>query len=225
MRAGRRGFVVAGVFQFRHVSQLCRTGQSLQKPGAALMRDGWRLINGFCSRSSRLLALGMTMVLSTSYLYCSGALWRRHLFLSQAADRHGRGLGCALIGSLDVPSTLLRRLAYPLLAVTLHCFDSGSDSGDRRYARRRAALADVPRLSPFNRRSWQSWPWFFIWPIPWRESKKDQDLLRWCFAASDCRRRCSRLSSVATGFRHRVDSDSRALSACCSSAARASRIS
>jgi cell division protein FtsW len=65
-----------------------------------------------------LTAVGLTMVLSTSYLYAQERFGDGIYFFRKQLIAGGAGLVGLVIGSL-VPAALLRRLAYPLLAVTL----------------------------------------------------------------------------------------------------------
>ncbi len=65
-----------------------------------------------------LMALGLTMVLSTSYLYAQERFGDGIYFFRKQLIAMGAGLVALVIGSL-IPPALLRRLAYPLLAVTL----------------------------------------------------------------------------------------------------------
>jgi cell division protein FtsW len=65
-----------------------------------------------------LTAVGLTMVLSTSYLYAQERFGDGIYFFRKQLIAGGAGLVGLVIGSL-VPVALLRRLAYPLLAVTL----------------------------------------------------------------------------------------------------------
>jgi cell division protein FtsW len=81
------------------------------------MRDGlaidkWMLLAVVC-----LLALGMTMVLSTSYLYSQERYGDGTYFFRKQLLAMGAG-ALALIACSMVPSALYRRFAYPLLAVT-----------------------------------------------------------------------------------------------------------
>ncbi len=65
-----------------------------------------------------LMAVGLTMVLSTSYLYAQERFGDGIYFFRKQLIAVGAGLVALVIGSL-MPTALLRRLAYPLLAVTL----------------------------------------------------------------------------------------------------------
>jgi cell division protein FtsW len=81
------------------------------------MRDGlaidkWMLLAVLC-----LLALGTTMVLSTSYLYSQERYGDGTYFFRKQLLSMGVGV-VALIACSMVPSALYRRFAYPLLAVT-----------------------------------------------------------------------------------------------------------
>lgn len=81
------------------------------------MRDGlaidkWMVLAVMC-----LLALGMTMVLSTSYLYSQERFSDGTYFFRKQLLAMGAG-AVALIACSMVPSALYRRFAYPLLAVT-----------------------------------------------------------------------------------------------------------
>jgi cell division protein FtsW len=74
--------------------------------------DKWMLLAVVC-----LLSLGMTMVLSTSYLYSQEHYGDGTYFFRKQLLAMGAGV-VALIACSMVPSTLYRRFAYPLLAVT-----------------------------------------------------------------------------------------------------------
>src|ERR1044072_9458989 len=81
------------------------------------MRDGlaidkWMLLAIVC-----LLALGMTMVWSSSYLYSQERYGDGTYFFRKQLLAMGAGAVALIVCSM-VPSTLYRRLAYPLLAVT-----------------------------------------------------------------------------------------------------------
>ena len=65
-----------------------------------------------------LMAVGLTMVLSTSYLYAQERFGDGIYFFRKQLIAMGAGMVALVIGSL-IPPALLRRLAYPLLAVTL----------------------------------------------------------------------------------------------------------
>jgi cell division protein FtsW len=81
------------------------------------MKDGLAVDKWMLLAFAGLLALGMTMVLSTSYLhsqerYGDGTYFFRKQLIAMAAGM------IALVGCSMVPSTLYRRFAYPLLAVS-----------------------------------------------------------------------------------------------------------
>jgi cell division protein FtsW len=81
------------------------------------MRDGlaidkWIVVAVVC-----LLALGMTMVLSTSYLYSQERYSDGTYFFRKQLLAMGAG-AAALVACSMVPSALYRRCAYPLLAVS-----------------------------------------------------------------------------------------------------------
>jgi cell division protein FtsW len=81
------------------------------------MRDGLAVDKWMLLAVAGLLALGMTMVLSTSYLhsqerYGDGTYFFRKQLVAMAAGM------IALVTCAIVPSTLYRRFAYPLLAVS-----------------------------------------------------------------------------------------------------------
>ncbi len=65
-----------------------------------------------------LMAVGLTMVLSTSYLYAQERFGDGIYFFRKQLIAMGAGMVALVIGSL-IPPALLRRLTYPLLAVTL----------------------------------------------------------------------------------------------------------
>ena len=65
-----------------------------------------------------LLAVGLTMVLSTSYLYAQERFGDGIYFFRKQLIAMAVGLVGLVIGSL-IPAALLRRLAYPLLVATL----------------------------------------------------------------------------------------------------------
>jgi cell division protein FtsW (lipid II flippase) len=74
--------------------------------------DKWMLL-----ALAALLAIGMTMVLSTSYLYSQERYGDGTYFFRKQLIAMGAGM-IALIACSIVPSTLYRRFAYPLLAVS-----------------------------------------------------------------------------------------------------------
>ena len=74
--------------------------------------DKWMLL-----ALAALLAIGMTMVLSTSYLYSQERYGDGTYFFRKQLIAMGAGI-IALIACSIVPSTLYRRFAYPLLAVS-----------------------------------------------------------------------------------------------------------
>jgi cell division protein FtsW len=78
--------------------------------------DKWMLL-----ALAALLAIGMTMVLSTSYLYSQERYGDGTYFFRKQLIAMGAGM-IALIACSIVPSTLYRRFAYPLLAVSFACW-------------------------------------------------------------------------------------------------------
>jgi cell division protein FtsW len=78
----------------------------------ALAVDKWMLLAVVA-----LLALGMTMVLSTSYLYSQERYGDGTYFFRKQLIAMGAG-AVALIASSMLPSTLYRRFAYPILAIS-----------------------------------------------------------------------------------------------------------
>jgi len=81
------------------------------------MRDGLAVDKWILLAVAGLLALGMTMVLSTSYLYSQERYGDGTYFFRKQLIAMGAGV-IALVACTVVPSTLYRRFAYPLLAVS-----------------------------------------------------------------------------------------------------------
>jgi cell division protein FtsW len=81
------------------------------------MRDGFAVDKWLLLAVGALLALGITMVLSTSYLYSQERFTDGTYFFRKQLIAAGAGL-VALITCCLVPSATYRRLAYPLLALT-----------------------------------------------------------------------------------------------------------
>jgi cell division protein FtsW len=81
------------------------------------MRDGWAVDKWLILAIAALLALGMTMVLSTSYLYSQERYGDGTYFFRKQLLAMGAG-AAALIACSLVPAALYRRFAYPLLALS-----------------------------------------------------------------------------------------------------------
>jgi len=81
------------------------------------MKDGLAIDKWMLIAVALLLALGMTMVLSTSYLYSQERYADGTYFFRKQLIAMGAGAILLIVCSL-LPSTLFRRFAYPLLAVT-----------------------------------------------------------------------------------------------------------
>ncbi len=81
------------------------------------MRDSLAVDKWMLLALAALLAIGMTMVLSTSYLYSQERYGDGTYFFRKQLIAMGAGL-IALIACSIVPSTLYRRFAYPLLALS-----------------------------------------------------------------------------------------------------------
>jgi len=81
------------------------------------MRDGLAVDKWILLAVAGLLALGMTMVLSTSYLYSQERYGDGTYFFRKQLIAMGAGL-IALVACSIAPSTLYRRFAYPLLAIS-----------------------------------------------------------------------------------------------------------
>lgn len=81
------------------------------------MRDGLAIDKWIVLAVVCLLALGMTMVLSTSYLYSQERYSDGTYFFRKQLVAMGAG-AAALVACSMVPSVLYRRFAYPLLAVS-----------------------------------------------------------------------------------------------------------
>ena len=84
---------------------------------SAIMKDGLAVDKWLLLAIAGLLAVGMTMVLSTSYLhsqerYGDGTYFFRKQLIAMSAGLVGL-VACSLI-----PSSLYRRFAYPLLALS-----------------------------------------------------------------------------------------------------------
>jgi cell division protein FtsW len=82
------------------------------------MKDGFAVDKWVLFAIAALLALGVTMVLSTSYLYSQERFADGTYFFRKQLIAMGAGL-LALVTCSFLPAALYRRLAYPLLAVTL----------------------------------------------------------------------------------------------------------
>lgn len=81
------------------------------------MRDGFAVDRWLLLAVGALLAVGVTMVLSTSYLYSQERFADGTYFFRKQLVAIGAGLVALVICSY-VPSTTYRRLAYPLLGLT-----------------------------------------------------------------------------------------------------------
>ena len=81
------------------------------------MRDGFAVDKWLLLAVAALLAIGITMVLSTSYLYSQERFTDGTFFFRKQLIAVGAGL-IALITCSLLPSTTYRRLAYPLLGLT-----------------------------------------------------------------------------------------------------------
>jgi cell division protein FtsW len=81
------------------------------------MRDGFAVDKWLLLAVAALLALGVTMVLSTSYLYSQERFTDGTYFFRKQLIAMGAGL-VALIACCLLPSSLYRQLAYPLLGLT-----------------------------------------------------------------------------------------------------------
>src|SRR5215468_4524909 len=82
------------------------------------MRDSFAVDKWLLLAIAALLALGVTMVLSTSYLYSQERFSDGTYFFRKQLFAMTTGLVALIVCSL-VPSATYRRLAYPLLALTL----------------------------------------------------------------------------------------------------------
>jgi cell division protein FtsW len=82
------------------------------------MRDGFAVDKWLFLAVLALLALGVTMVLSTSYLYSQERFSDGTYFFRKQLFAMTTGVVALIVCSL-VPSATYRRLAYPLLALTL----------------------------------------------------------------------------------------------------------
>ncbi|MBF8253924.1 MAG: Cell cycle protein, FtsW/RodA/SpoVE family, partial [Deltaproteobacteria bacterium] len=82
------------------------------------MRDGFAVDKWLLLSIAGLLAVGITMVLSTSYLYSQERFADGTYFFRKQLIAAGIGVA-ALIACVLVPSAAYRRLAYPLLGFTL----------------------------------------------------------------------------------------------------------
>ncbi len=81
------------------------------------MRDGFAVDKWLFLAVAALLAIGVTMVLSTSYLYAQERFTDGTYFFRKQLIAMGGGL-VALIMASFIPSASYRRLAYPLLGLT-----------------------------------------------------------------------------------------------------------
>src|SRR4029077_9956761 len=81
------------------------------------MRDGFAVDKWLLLAIAVLLALGVTMVLSTSYLYSQERFADGTYFFRKQLIAIGAGMVALVICSI-VPPTLYRRLSYPLLGFT-----------------------------------------------------------------------------------------------------------
>ena len=100
--------------QFRNYAE---RGKLFKRLGATIMRDLLAVDKWMLLALAALLAIGMTMVLSTSYLYSQERYGDGTYFFRKQLIAMGAGM-VALIACSIVPSTLYRRFAYPLLAVS-----------------------------------------------------------------------------------------------------------
>src|SRR5262250_3696538 len=82
------------------------------------MKDGLAVDKWLLLAIAALLALGVTMVLSTSYLYSQERFSDGTYFLRKQVIAISAGLVALVICSL-LPSAMYRRLSYPLLGMTL----------------------------------------------------------------------------------------------------------
>jgi cell division protein FtsW len=82
------------------------------------MRDSFAVDKWILFAVAALLALGVTMVLSTSYLYSQERFTDGTYFFRKQLIAIGGGLVALVICSY-IPSTMYRRLTYPLLGATL----------------------------------------------------------------------------------------------------------
>jgi cell division protein FtsW len=82
------------------------------------MRDGFAVDKWLLLAIAALLALGVTMVLSTSYLYSQERFTDGTYFFRKQLIAISAGLVALVVCSI-VPSTIYRRLSYPLLGLTL----------------------------------------------------------------------------------------------------------
>ena len=82
------------------------------------MREGFAVDKWLLRAVAALLALGVTMVLSTSYLYSQERFTDGTYFFRKQLIAIGGGLVVLVICSL-LPSALYRRLSYPLLGMSL----------------------------------------------------------------------------------------------------------
>jgi cell division protein FtsW len=81
------------------------------------MRDGFAIDKWLLLAITALLAVGVTMVLSTSYLYSQERFADGTYFFRKQLIAMGAGL-VALVTCSLLPSTAYRRLSYPLLGLT-----------------------------------------------------------------------------------------------------------
>ncbi|MGE5058217.1 MAG: putative lipid II flippase FtsW, partial [Betaproteobacteria bacterium] len=95
--------------------ELRRARKGLQNSGAEIMRDGLAVDKWILLAVVGLLAVGVTMVLSTSYLYSQERYGDGTYFFRKQMIAIGAG-AVALIACAMTPSALYRRFAYPLLS-------------------------------------------------------------------------------------------------------------
>src|SRR3954454_19907692 len=81
------------------------------------MRDGFAVDKWLFFAVAALLALGVTMVLSTSYLYSQERFTDGTYFFRKQLIAIGAGL-VGLVSASLIPAATFRRLAYPLLGLT-----------------------------------------------------------------------------------------------------------
>ncbi|HMA80291.1 MAG TPA: FtsW/RodA/SpoVE family cell cycle protein, partial [Candidatus Binatia bacterium] len=81
------------------------------------MKDGLAVDKWMLLAVAALLALGMTMVLSTSYLHAQERYGDGTYFFRKQLIAMGAGM-IALIACALTPTALYRRFSYPLLAIT-----------------------------------------------------------------------------------------------------------
>ena len=210
--AGRRRAAVAGLFELRPVSQLRRARQSFSKGSCNNYerRFGGRQMDA--ARGRRAAGDGHDHGVEHQLSLFPGTLRRRHLFFSQAIDRHGRRgdrADCLFDGAVArfIAALLIRfwPSAFIILALVLIPGIGVSRGGARRwlmlpgFAFQPSELAKLAIV-------------FYLAHSMAKKEAVDSHVFRRRLAASASSAGLFAADAFArTGFRHRVDPDDAAL--------------